>query len=124
MDVSNNRLFRWSKPEWLNNSAVRNAGVYTSGALVSFHLQSLSLRVPGLPFRNTIHLEADVILISKCTEPVLPRLLLPHRRGRLLAQRQERLQRAREIRRLDPRHLLGAGDAGDQFDREVPAACG
>jgi hypothetical protein len=35
MDVSNNRLFRFSKPEWLNNSAVRNAGVYTSGALVS-----------------------------------------------------------------------------------------
>jgi hypothetical protein len=34
MDVSSNRLFRFSKPEWLNNSAVRNAGVYTSGALV------------------------------------------------------------------------------------------
>ncbi|KAJ5092306.1 hypothetical protein NUU61_007176 [Penicillium alfredii] len=33
MDVSNNRLFRWSKPEWLNNSAVRNSGVYTAGAL-------------------------------------------------------------------------------------------
>ena len=31
---SNNRLFRWSKPEWLNNNTVRNAGVYTSGALV------------------------------------------------------------------------------------------
>lgn len=35
MDVSNNRLFRFSKPEWLNNSAVRNTGVYVSGALVS-----------------------------------------------------------------------------------------
>ncbi|GFF53869.1 vacuolar protein sorting-associated protein 68 [Aspergillus udagawae] len=35
MEVSNNRLFRWSKPEWLNNSTVRNAGVYTSGALFS-----------------------------------------------------------------------------------------
>lgn len=34
MDTSNNRLFRWSKPEWLNNNTVRNAGVYTSGALV------------------------------------------------------------------------------------------
>ncbi|CEO58374.1 Vacuolar protein sorting-associated protein 68 [Penicillium brasilianum] len=33
MDVSSNRLFRFPKPEWLNNSAVRNAGVYTSGAL-------------------------------------------------------------------------------------------
>lgn len=35
MDVSDNRLFRFSKPEWLNNTAVRTAGVYTSGALVS-----------------------------------------------------------------------------------------
>ncbi|KAJ5701511.1 hypothetical protein N7493_007197 [Penicillium malachiteum] len=33
MDVSSNRLFRFSKPEWLNNAAVRNAGVYISGAL-------------------------------------------------------------------------------------------
>ncbi|CAG7929482.1 unnamed protein product [Penicillium olsonii] len=33
MDVSNNRLFRFSKPEWLNNSAVRNGGVYVAGAL-------------------------------------------------------------------------------------------
>ncbi|KAJ5966105.1 hypothetical protein N7481_012819 [Penicillium waksmanii] len=33
MDVSSNRLFRFSKPEWLNNSAVRNTGVYVSGAL-------------------------------------------------------------------------------------------
>ncbi|CBF70956.1 hypothetical protein BDV09DRAFT_187749 [Aspergillus tetrazonus] len=35
MDGSENRLFRFSKPEWLNNSTVRNAGVYTSGALFS-----------------------------------------------------------------------------------------
>ena len=34
MDVSNNRLFRFSKPEWMNNSTMRNAGVYSSGALV------------------------------------------------------------------------------------------
>ncbi|KAJ5934020.1 Vacuolar protein sorting-associated protein 68 [Penicillium verhagenii] len=33
MDVSSNRLFRFSKPEWLNNAAVRNTGVYVSGAL-------------------------------------------------------------------------------------------
>jgi hypothetical protein len=32
---SNNRLFRFSKPEWLNNSSVRNGGVYVAGALVS-----------------------------------------------------------------------------------------
>lgn len=35
MDVSENRLFRWSKPEWMNSSSIRGAGVYTSGALVS-----------------------------------------------------------------------------------------
>ncbi|KAJ5806079.1 uncharacterized protein N7503_003681 [Penicillium pulvis] len=33
MDVSSNRLFRFTKPEWLNNAAVRNTGVYISGAL-------------------------------------------------------------------------------------------
>ncbi|KAJ5613114.1 hypothetical protein N7510_006308 [Penicillium lagena] len=32
MDNSN-RLFRFSKPEWLNNAAVRNAGVSVAGAL-------------------------------------------------------------------------------------------
>lgn len=34
MDGSENRLFRWTKPEWINNAAVRTAGVYTSGGLV------------------------------------------------------------------------------------------
>jgi hypothetical protein len=34
MDSESNRLWRFHKPEWLNNSTVRNAGVYTSGALV------------------------------------------------------------------------------------------
>jgi hypothetical protein len=32
---TNNRLFRFSKPEWLNNAAVRNSGVSVAGALVS-----------------------------------------------------------------------------------------
>ena len=32
---SNNRLFRFSKPEWLNNATIRNSGVYVAGALVS-----------------------------------------------------------------------------------------
>jgi hypothetical protein len=41
MDASNNRLFRFSKPEWLNNNSVRNAGVYTSGALVSLSTHPL-----------------------------------------------------------------------------------
>lgn len=36
MDVSNTRLFRFGKPEWLNNSTLRSVGVYTSGALVSY----------------------------------------------------------------------------------------
>ncbi|KAL1972545.1 hypothetical protein VTN31DRAFT_6959 [Thermomyces dupontii] len=35
MDPSDNRLFRFQKPEWLNNSTLRVAGVYTSGALFS-----------------------------------------------------------------------------------------
>ncbi|QKX60020.1 uncharacterized protein TRUGW13939_07162 [Talaromyces rugulosus] len=32
---SESRLWRFSKPEWLNNSAIRTTGVYTSGALFS-----------------------------------------------------------------------------------------
>ncbi|OKL57020.1 UPF0220 protein [Talaromyces atroroseus] len=35
---SENRLWRFTKPEWLNNSTVRTAGVYTSGALFSLGL--------------------------------------------------------------------------------------
>lgn len=43
MDSSSNRLFRFSKPEWLNNSAVRNGGVYVAGALVSIRSTLLHL---------------------------------------------------------------------------------
>lgn len=31
---SETRLWRFQKPEWLNNSTIRTAGVYVSGALV------------------------------------------------------------------------------------------
>ncbi|KAI5284328.1 hypothetical protein KEM54_001423 [Ascosphaera aggregata] len=33
MDDSDTRLFRFSKPQWLNNANVRTAGIYISGAL-------------------------------------------------------------------------------------------
>lgn len=36
MDDSDNRLFRWSKPQWLSTANARTAGVYTSGALVRY----------------------------------------------------------------------------------------
>jgi hypothetical protein len=42
MESSDSRLFRFSKPEWLNNSTVRTTGVYTSGALVRI-IHSLSV---------------------------------------------------------------------------------
>lgn len=32
--MSTNRLFRFSKPEWLNSPNTRTAGVYAAGALV------------------------------------------------------------------------------------------
>jgi len=35
MDSSDNRLWRFRKPEWLNNSTVRSTGVYFAGALFS-----------------------------------------------------------------------------------------
>lgn len=47
---------------------------------------------------------------------VLARILLPHRRGGLLAQLAQRLGRPCEIRRLDPWDLLVAGHVGDQLD--------
>ncbi|KAI5302825.1 hypothetical protein KEM56_000319 [Ascosphaera pollenicola] len=35
MDDSDTRLFRFTKPQWLNNANVRTAGIYISGALFS-----------------------------------------------------------------------------------------
>ncbi|EEP78202.1 conserved hypothetical protein [Uncinocarpus reesii 1704] len=35
MDDSDTRLFRFSKPRWLNSANARSAGVYSSGALFS-----------------------------------------------------------------------------------------
>jgi len=35
MDSSEHRLWRFHKPEWMNNSAVRSTGVYAAGALFS-----------------------------------------------------------------------------------------
>jgi hypothetical protein len=37
-----NRLFRFPKPEWLNNANTRSAGVYSAGGLVSSALLSPS----------------------------------------------------------------------------------
>lgn len=34
--MSEERLFKFRRPEWLNSVYARNAGVYSSGALVSF----------------------------------------------------------------------------------------
>jgi hypothetical protein len=109
MDVSSNRLFRFTKPEWLNNAAVRNAGVYTSGALVR-----TAPNIPTIsPSPNPHPLTP---LFSFLSSSVRSRLLLPRRRSILLAQRPQRLRRAHQIRRLDPRHLLRAGHAGHQLD--------
>lgn len=51
---------------------------------------------------------------------VLTRLLLLHRRQRLLEIALQRLRRAHQLCGLDPLHLLGAGHAGDQQHREIP----
>jgi hypothetical protein len=51
MDVSNNRLFRFPKPEWLNNSAVRNGGVYVAGALVSPDPAPLAIQTYPIPIQ-------------------------------------------------------------------------
>ncbi|KAI9741908.1 MAG: hypothetical protein M1834_000297 [Cirrosporium novae-zelandiae] len=36
MSMSENRLFRFSKPQWLNSTNTRTAGVYIAGGLFSF----------------------------------------------------------------------------------------
>lgn len=51
---------------------------------------------------------------------VLARLLLLHRRQRLLQIPIQRLRRTHQLCRLDPLHLLRAGHAGDQQHREIP----
>lgn len=79
MDVSSNRLFRFSKPEWLNNSAVRNTGVYTSGALVSPN--------PTRPGRSAIPQTPgpDPTNIVRLSLEVRSRILLPNRRRIILS---------------------------------------
>lgn len=144
MDSSSNRLFRFSKPEWLNNSAVRNGGVYVAGALVSIRSTLLHLHPrpgcrdtassqPSIPNKkemelnltstsNTFHLKENskIPQYEKLTKPtrtiVRSRLLLPNRRRLILAQPAQRLGRAYQIRRLDPRYLLRARNAGYQLD--------
>ena len=36
MESNRDRLFRFARPEWLNNANVRTAGVYLAGALVRY----------------------------------------------------------------------------------------
>jgi len=52
---------------------------------------------------------------------VLTGILLLYRCKRLLEIPIQRLGRARHVCGLDPVHLLGAGDAGDQQHREIAA---
>ena len=41
MSLSEHRLFRFQKPQWLNSPNTRTAGVYLAGALVCVSLTSL-----------------------------------------------------------------------------------
>ncbi|KAK3493913.1 hypothetical protein B0T13DRAFT_321922 [Neurospora crassa] len=41
MTMSEERLFRFSRPEWLNSAWVRNAGVYAAGAFFSLAFYTL-----------------------------------------------------------------------------------
>lgn len=57
MDGSDNRLFRFSKPEWLNNSTVRNSGVYAAGALFSLGFFFL---IDAAAFSHSYRNDSDV----------------------------------------------------------------
>ncbi|BCS17915.1 UPF0220 family protein [Aspergillus puulaauensis] len=57
MDGSDSRLFRFSKPEWLNNSTVRNSGVYAAGALFSLGFFFL---IDAAAFSHSYRNDSDV----------------------------------------------------------------
>lgn len=40
--MSEERLWKFRKPEWMNSATFRGAGVYGAGALVSFSLLSVA----------------------------------------------------------------------------------
>lgn len=74
-------------------------------------------KAPNLSFHG---IPCNSSLIKCCI--VLPWVLFLDRCRGVLAQLPQRLGRPRQVRRLDPRHLLRAGHARHQLDREVAAA--
>ena len=76
------------------------------------------MHYPSIYKRNE-NIQADFLI--SCENTVLRRILLLHRRLGLLALPPQWLQRARQVRGLGAWDLLGAWDAGHQFDREDPS---
>ena len=78
MSLSEHRLFRFQKPQWLNSPNTRTAGVYLAGALVSRHLpshSSLSITLPQRRPQLTRRLDSfrSVFSSSSMPQPIVPR---------------------------------------------------
>lgn len=105
--MSEDRLWKFRKPEWMHSAWARNAGVYAAGGLVCLFFS------PPPPVAAFRHSNSTV-----CVKPVLPSLLHPPRRRRLVQARQP-LGRARHVYRLAAPALFVPGHAHHQFRREA-----
>jgi len=102
--MDSERLWRFRKPQWLNNATTRLASVYLSGGLVCSPLPH------ERPDKTTDKSRSHVLIRSVCTLGILY-----HRRRRLLQILTQRLLVPCHLRRLDPSHLLYLGHAGHQL---------
>lgn len=111
MDLEEDRLWKFSRPEWLNSIWARNAGVYGSGALVS------DIYSGCVMFR---HCNAYSAVVRGLTRhfAVLARILRHARFGRVVQKRQ-RLRYPRQIRRLASFCLFQLRHADYQLGRKA-----
>ena len=112
--MSNNKLFRFPKPEWLNTPNTRTAGVYLAGALVHPPLSTMLT----LPLHGALEHHCTISHGAPLTGSyglVFPWILLLHRRLHLLPFQSQWQRRPHQFRGLDTGHLLGAWNAGHQF---------
>jgi len=61
--MSEERLWKFRKPEWMNSAATRSAGVYAAGGLVRIALSFAILNTPGC----TKELSVEYFAAVECT---------------------------------------------------------
>lgn len=121
--MSEDRLWKFRRPEWLNSIWARNAGVYAAGAFVRDFIPSITNSL-GFFFLLCFAIPRPYDLAPKpirrlanapCSiPPVLARLLHPPRLRRVVQIRTKRFRPTRDLRRLAALHLLEPGHAHHQ----------